>query len=282
MDPEITGTQAQQPVQTPVAPTIQQAPVAAPVAPQVDPVRDRTREQFDKLLESNQRLFDQNELLRQEMQQRLGAQPAPAQVPPAQSAPATGSEYDFYEVDAKTGEQYINRDKLNSYMRELNEKATRAEVTAQKLVQTTEHKEIERQNQEAWAAYPELNPTNKAGYNDTFGKMVEGVLMHSMMNAGQYGGRPLTFKEAADFVRGTTGQPTTQGTPAPATADDSGNALKEAGSAQVPSQHQSSMNVEDTEELRNLQILTRRGNAEALARRLMHTEHILTPDARQV
>jgi hypothetical protein len=50
----------------PVQPAIVSEP--APVLPASAP--DRTKEQFEKLLESNQRLFQANELLRQEMLKR--------------------------------------------------------------------------------------------------------------------------------------------------------------------------------------------------------------------
>jgi hypothetical protein len=243
-------------------------------------MKDRTRENFEKLLESNQRLFEQNEILRQEIHQRLGTPapqaPAQPQTPPTQAQ----SEWDFYETDPKTGETYINRDKLNRTMKDIRERANRAEITAQSLVKTNEEREIERQNQEAFVAYPELNPQG-GKFDERLHKQVRGMLYDSFLNPGVYGGRPLTFKEAADLARGgQPAQPAAQ--PAPQAQPGAGEALKEAGAAQLSSQPQNAPAPTDDSELLALRFATRMGSEEALARRLVHTEHILPPGAREV
>jgi hypothetical protein len=288
--PEITGAQAQpnQQASSSQQQAVPQNATAPEREPQQDPVRDRTREQFDKLLESNQKLYEQNELLRKEMQDRLAAQ-QPVQTPQntaqqySQPTQQPTSEYDFYETDPQTGETYVNRDKLGNYLRDIQDKANRAEKTVQSYIKTTEEREIEKQNREAWSAHPELDPNNKDGFDNTLYKQVRGVLYDSMLNAADYGGRPLTYKEAADFVKGTTGNPTTSLKSAPeAQPNNSGAALKEASAAQVSSQHQQRAPQTDSDEIRALQLATRLGNSEALAQRLIHTEHILTRDAREV
>lgn len=286
------GAQAQPAAQPATPQPVQETPPQVPVqdgSSQREPMRDRTRENFEKLLESNNRLYEQNEMLRQEIQQRLSQTPAP-QAQPQQAQPqgqqptqnAQGqSDWDFYEVDPKTGETFINRDKLNQTMKNIQEKATKAEQQVQSYIKTTEQREIERQNQEAFSAYPELNPQAGDKFDKRFHQQVRGMLYDSFLNPGEYGGRPVTFKEAADLVRG--GRPAQ---PEPTPEDDKksaeGEARKEAGAANVPSQPQNPTAPAVDEELLGLRFATRMGSDEALARRLIHTEHILPRDAQQV
>lgn len=276
------GEQFSAPAQTPTQPVVSGQVVPQNVSTQPNPaepeqMKDRTRENFEKLLESNQKLFEQNEIMRQEIHQRLGQ---PAQSPVTPQAPAqtpAQSEWDFYETDPKTGETFINRDKLNRTMKDIQEKAKRAEISVQSLVKTNEQREIERQNQETFSAYPELNPNEKDKFDKQLHLQVQGILYSSFISPDQFGGKPLTFKQAADLVRGNKStQPGVQPTPAKA---GEGDALKEAGAATVTSQPQNPTTPSSDEELIALRFATRMGSDEALARRLMHTEHILAGDA---
>lgn len=272
-----------QPAQpAPVQPVVPQVVPTQPSTPaEPEQMKDRTRENFEKLLESNQRLYEQNEIMRQEIQQRLGtpAPQAPATPQPAQPTQAQ-SEWDFYETDPKTGEVYINRDKLNRTMKDIQEKARRAEVTVQSLVKTNEEREIERQNKETFAVYPELNPGNQEKFDKQFSLQVEGLVYSSLIGPDRFGGRPLTFKEAADMVRGQQpAQP--QGQPAPA-QPGAGEALKETAASAAMSQPQNQPTYTDDSDLIALRFATRMGNEQALAQRLIHTEHILPPGAREV
>lgn len=262
-----------QPVVTPQEPT----QPSTPVEPEV--MKDRTRDNFEKLLESNQRLFEQNEIMRGEIQQKLGT-PAP-QAQPAQPTQTPKSEWDFYEVDPKTGETFINRDKLSETMKELRDRTQRAEVQVQKIVKTNEEKEIERQNKETFAAYPQLDPRSD-GFDKQFSLQVEGLVYSSLIGPDRFNGRPLTFKEAADMVRGGQ-QPTqpAQGTPAPANAGK-GDALKETAASAAMSQPQNEPTYTDDSDLIALRFATRMGNTQALAERLVHTEHILPVGAKDV
>ncbi len=272
---------AQPAPQQPVVP--QQVPTAPSSEAAPEQMKDRTRENFEKLLESNNRLYEQNKMLQTEIQQRLTALPTP-QAPVASQTPTQTSQpqsdWDFYEVDPKSGETFINRDKLNRTMKEIQEKATAAEKQVQTLVKTTEEREIERQNKEAYSAYPELNPQAGDKFDKLLYQQVRGMLYDSFLNPAEYGGRPVTFKEAADLVRGgQPAQPKAEPTPA---EPGEGEALKEAGAAHVTSQPQNPTAPTYDEELIGLRFATRMGSDEALARRLIHTEHILPKDATQV
>lgn len=296
VQPNVQGTEAPASAPEPVvtsAPVAQTPPasVPTPAAPASLPsdTRDRTKEQFDKLLDSNRRLFEANELLRREMSQRTTAQQTyapiqqtPQPVPQQQVNPA-----DFVETDPTTGEQYINTQKMTARLNEVNARASRTEQAVKNYIKTAEEREIERQSKETYTVYPELNPGTASALNpkfdEKFNKQVRGVLLDSMYNPNDYGGRPLSFKEAADFVKATN--PTAQPQPAPtptkkekeaqAAATAASQDLKTQGSVQVPSQPQNAPQPVNDEELQRLRMKTRLGDSEALAKRLINTEHIL-------
>jgi len=262
-----------------------QAPTQAPGQPQS--MTDRTQEQFSKLLDSNKRLFEANEQLRKEMEQRRQQQDVfagvqrtpPPQAPTAQ--PQTVDPRDFVETDPVSGEQYINQAKLNARLEEVTQRASKAEQAIQQYIKTAEEREIERQNAEAFASYPELKPGVEK-FDAKLHRQVRGVLYDSMLNADEYGGRPLTFREAADFVTGKVSKEQ-QVSKAKAeenagtadSADAAAQALKEQGSAQASSQPQNAPVQSDSDELMQLRVRTRYGDDEALARRIMNTDHVL-------
>lgn len=249
--------------------------------------RERTREQFEKLLESNRRLYEANELLRHEMEQRRTTNQVfdPIQsVPPQQQRPVNQevNPSDFVERDPITGESYINEQRLRARLEEIQQRADRAEQAIQSYVKSAEEREIERQNKEAFAQYPELEPGAK-NFDGSFHKQVRGILADSMFNPDEYGGRPLSFKEAADFVRAQNPKQTQQ-VDEKAQVDaqaktKAARELKEQVSNQAVSQPRAQRELSDDEELDNLRYRTRYQNDdEALALRIMHTEHILPKD----
>lgn len=259
---------------------VQQAPVQ-PAQPQAQPApvdnsaNDRTKEQFEKLLESNRRLYETNQQLQQQAQ-AAQATPAPQIKPVQQPQPQPVDPRDFIERDPVTGEQYINETKMKSRIREIEERASRAEQTINTFIKTAEQKDIERQNAETFSAYPELEP-GKDNFDSNFSRQVRSVIYDSLLNVNDYGGRPLSFKEAADFIKGQNSPvlntPSVEGngqtgeSTAPA-----GNAKKEQGSAQVPSAPQNPPSQTNSQELENLRQMTRVGSDEALAMRIVAME----------
>lgn len=276
-EPVVTESVASQPAPAPVAPTLPTE------------TRDRTREQFEKLLESNKRLMHENELMKKEVTQRqeLGRIFDPIQQ--FQPAPAQSNANDFVERDPITGEKLINDDKLRARIEDINQRAAKAERALQSYMQASEAREIERQNQEAFQKYPELSP-DPAKRDEVFHTMVRGILADSFVNTESYGGRPLTFREAADYVAQHTNRKTatvkaeedadaTQKAQAAAAAKQ----LKEQGSAQANSQPRAQQQMTDDQELETLRYRTRYLNDDAaLAERIKHTEHILPREATEV
>ena len=280
----------------PVAPVAQPTPVVAPVAPIVQaqvasqpaptftpqqPTNTRTAEQFEKLLETNR-------LLNQELIRRSQANQAfqPIQAAPVAPAPVEPNVADFTRVDPISGEEYIDKGKLQNALQRAQqeamrgqETATRAEQAMRNYVEAANGREIERQNKETFTVYPELNPQGK-NFDTRFHAQVRGILTDSFLNTREYGGRPLTFIEAAQFIKGTGNQqpsqqqvvPTPQGGVQQPTAQE----LKEQASLSIPSQPQQVLpSSANDETIKALSEKTRYGDDKALAERLKYTEHIL-------
>lgn len=275
--PNQNGVPAQQPQAQP-AETQQSAP--APQLDQTEDVRNRTREQYEKLIESNRKLNELNTQLQQEIEARKTTQqpkaPQQPQVQPAQQVEVDPQ--DFVELDPVTGERFLNGQKMQARMREIEERAIRAESAIKAHSERIQKEEMDRQNREAFSAYPELEPGNEK-FDPEFHRHVRGVLLDSFWNKEDYGGHPMSFKEAGDFVKKTyapTNKTSPQGEnnePAGESAAPAGNDLKAQASAQVMSQPQNAPQQMNSQELEELRWQTRTGNVEALAARLVATDH---------
>lgn len=277
------GTSAQPaPVAAPVA-----APVPEPVAPQPvvaqqpapvalpENAPNRTREQFEKLVESNRRLYEDKVQLERELASRRTPNYGAPQNPVPQVNPN-----DFVEQDPITGDKFINEQKLRARLEEVTSKATRLEQQVQGYVKTAEDREIDRQEKETYRAHPELNPNSKQ-FDAAFNRNVRSILTDSFYNQEEYGGQPLSFKEAADFVRTQFPKQNSQPVAEPATTEAqkaqqaAAQAQKEQGSAQAVSQPRGQAAISDDEELENLRYRTRYLNDDwALARRIVNTDHV--------
>jgi hypothetical protein len=275
--------------EVPVVPVVPEPVVDAPQAPSsVAPVQplpidasERTRQQFEKLLESNKQLFESNQNIQRQLEAQRLANAKPV---------APVSEEDFIEIDPTTGDRLINEKRLKARLEEVNSKASEVDQlkqTVEGMRKSAENREIERQEKETFAAYPELDPRGKS-YDPNFNKLVRATLTDSFYAQDDYGGRPLTFKEAADAVKAAypakpaqpaeAPQQTAEELKAAEAASKEAEAGKEQGSAQPVSQPSSQVKQEasDEETLQDLRYRTRYLNDDqALAERIMHTEHIL-------
>lgn len=269
----------------------------APVAPQTAPAafetqqpayqqpapqaNERTSEQFEKLLESNRALHQQL----QGLQQQMRAPQAPVQ--PVQQVQADPDS--FVQIDPTTGERYVDEQKMQQTIRQLKEEAAQAKKLAQQVAEQNQQTEQQRQEREAFTAYPELNPDNKDNFNKGFHNQVRAAIFDSLMNQNDYGGKPLSFKEAADFVRSqypqqpqvAMEQPKTEEPAANESALAEAQELKQQGSLDVSGQPNVRAQVQDTADLDALRMRTRYGDDEALARRLMGVDHVGTPPIRE-
>lgn len=259
-------SQAQQP-----APVVQVAPPAT---------TDRTREQFEKLLENNSKLFEANENLRLELEKRSTANQTftPIQQPPV-STPAPKKEVvdpqDFIETDPTTGDRFINESRLKARIDEINNNSSRAAEAVKQYAQAAEQREIERQNREAFTVYPELNP-NAEKFDKTFSNNTRALIYDSLINPQDYGGRSLDFKEAADVVRAQyQGKKQVQETPQenPEQLSQAAQTLKQQASAGATGQQPlERSNAGGDADLESLRLKTRLGDRTALAQRIFAAE----------
>lgn len=253
----------------------QQQPVYQQPAPQAN---ERTSEQFEKLLESNRELHQQL----QGLQQQMRAPQAPAQ--PVQQVQADPDS--FVQIDPNTGERYVDEQKMQQTIKQLKEEAAQARKLAQQVADQNKLTEQQRQEREAYSAYPELNPDLKDGHDRGFHNQVRAALVDSFMNPDDYGGKSFSFKEAADYVRAqfpkqpvvAMEQPKTE---EPDSALAEAQELKQQGSVDVSGQPNVRSQVQDTADLDALRTRTRYGDDEALARRLMGVDHVGTPPTRE-
>lgn len=271
--------------QAPVAPVVEPV-VAEPVQPVQQPAPatlpenapNRTREQFEKLVESNRRLYEDNLAKTQQLQRMQQTQYAPQ----APKAIEQVNPNDFVETDPITGDKFINEQRLRQRLEEVNSKTARLEQVVQGYVKTAEEREIDRQEKETYRAHPELNPNSKT-FDPVFNRNVRSILTDSFYNQEEYGGQPLSFKEAADFVKTQFQPKVAQATPAEQQAQAeaqqaqsaAAQAQKEQGSAQAVSQPRGQAAITDDEQLENLRYRTRYLNDDwALAQRIVNTDHV--------
>ena len=142
---------------------------------------DRTREQFEKLTNSNRQLKVQLDKL----QADIDRQPIGYNVPQPKAE-------EF--IDPATGE--VDIDKLNRGLVEANRQAKQARLEVQRIRE-------EDQEKTAYATYPQLKPRTK-GFDAELYKRTRAVLLDSMLNPQDYAGKPLTMKEAADKAAGAS------------------------------------------------------------------------------
>lgn len=273
--------------------TPQPVPTVAEPAPAAQPLvtdNARTQEQFGKLTENNQRLAEQNrlrdqenELLRQQLlelqrqRQQSQQQFAPVQqvqpVPQGQQQSALPKLEDYVEIDPRNGERFVNEVKFNAAMADIYQTASRAEEVVKNYVQSAEQREIERQEREAFQSFPELDPRG-GKFDQRLSQQTRAIIYDSMINPHEYGGRPLSFKDAAEFV--TQGRPVPQAqqvVPTP-TANVENQVQKEQATVStqnVPQQVQG--NIDEDREFNRLVQGTRLGSDEAIAVRLLNAAH---------
>jgi hypothetical protein len=261
-----------------------------------DEVKQRTKEQFEKLTESNKRLVQANRALQEEARRReqseksfssLQGQSRNPYLDAIKQPEQQGGENlveQFVEVDPVTGQQYVDEKRLSTAIVNANQRALNAERKVQGYIQQQEQVERQRQTEEAFAAHPELNPNDSENFNQDVHRRTRALLLDSMMNPGDYGNRPLTFKEAGDQAKEQSAKEAKQLAEKVEEEREKATSEKAQASAGVqgqPSGQQQAerQRLESEQELGDLVRATRKGNIEALAQRLSHTKHTGTPSS---
>jgi hypothetical protein len=302
----------QQPSQVPAQPAVvqpapslenlaQQIVQQAPVVPQApakqtfelpEGVTDRTKDQFDKLTDSNKKLLQANRILQTELSRR--AQTESMMAPLQQVAqPQQPDVTQFVEVDPISGEQYVNEKKLQEAIVQANDRALRAEKQVQDYIVSQQRKEDQKQTAEAYANYPQLDPNNLEKFDSELNRVTRAYALDSMLNPQEYG-RTLTFKEAADLA---AKQLAGKQIPAPSveaqqisnqaqptviqnanqTQQPTVSVIKEQGGIAAEGLPVNVNPQQGDEDLLALQQKTRKGDMWALAKRLTKVPHTGTP-----
>lgn len=142
--------------------------------------KERTKQEFEKL----------NERLRAEKQKRMEMERVYQSLKPQTQLPQVQP-----IIDPESG--LINEAALT----DLQQRALAAEQAAKQAVETAKQRELEHEESEMFASYPELDPNESNKFDEAFSHHVAAIKLHSMVQPDAYGGKQLSGKEAADYVR---------------------------------------------------------------------------------
>ena len=226
--------------------TEQQVPAETPVAEETpkqesdelglpEDASERTRQRVQEVLEENKKLKAQVETPRVQVNTTQVAQ---AGAPPKAD--------EFGNINP-------------NYLEWLEQRAVGAEARANQALQTVSASEDQRQTREALTAHPELQT------RPALVKTARALMMDSLVYPESYNGQPLTYKGAVDYLKGNVvGQPkeSPQQVQERITAKEQASLVAEGR----PSQGVAKQLSDD--ELHDLQVRTRKGDAQAAVARL--------------
>lgn len=172
-----------------------QEEVTQPEENQEEPKKDRTKEQFDKLTQSNQELKkerDEYKNILESLRPNSPNTPQEKQEPPSVQAPSANqySHLNQQQVDSITDNfvddnGYVDVRKLNQFLQDTNQRAIRAEQAAQQARQESRRtvQDFEESNtvKQAHEKYPELDPKSDS-FNEEFYDSVRNELVGQMLS----------------------------------------------------------------------------------------------------
>jgi hypothetical protein len=109
--------------------------------------------------------------------------------------------------------------------------------------------------------------------DEVLGKKTRAFLLDSMMNPTDYGGRPLTFKEAADIASGESSKKEVKAEVEAQTQEKLENKKQAVAGAEGSSAQAVRPEGAEAAELNDLRFRSRRGDMLAIAQRLARTPH---------
>ncbi len=204
-------------------------------------VPDRTAEQFEKLTETNRRLKEDIDLLKNQP-----AQP-PIEQPKTEEKPIYDPKTGFVDIEALEG---IRKD-----AKEANERSKRAEDN-----QRSSNVESELRN--LYSAYPELKNPGTDAQKEFFDES-ERIYIHSSAYPEKYGGNILSQKEAADLAAKKLNR-----TETPEQAAENLDVKQQAGLSATGETSQGVGDVKTEENLEKLRLGTRLGDEKSMIERM--------------
>lgn len=164
--------------ETPVPEKVEEAP-KEPELP--ENVKERTSERFNELTAK----------LREERQRRLYLENIYQQI---QQQPQTPVQQAPQLYDPNTG--LLNEQALGELQRQVYDARNRAERAERQW----QNWQLDQEERETYSVHPDLDPTTTK-FNKTFHKQTRAILYDAMTHPEDYGGRQLSFKEAADLAK---------------------------------------------------------------------------------
>ena len=204
-------------------------------------VPDRTAEQFEKLTESNRRLKEDMELLKNQSTQQ------PIEQPKTEEKPLYDPKTGYVDIEALEG---IRKD-----AKEANERAKRAEENL-----TSSNAESQLRN--LYSAYPELKNPGTDEQKEFFDES-ERIYMHAALHPDKYGGNALTQKEAADLAAKRLNR-----TETPEQAAETLDVKQQASLSATGKTSQGVGDAQTEENLEKLRLGTRHGDEESMTVRM--------------
>src|SRR5258708_1208262 len=151
---------------------------------------ERTKREFDKLREQ----------LRVEREARLANDKLFNQISTSRQEPKLDEPKPLYDPNTGLLNEGVFSD-VQKKAYEAEQRAKKAEATIQSNEQQRVRDKDEVQLSEAHAVYPQLNPKAKDFDKDLYTK-ARSLMTDSMVYPNDYGGKILTYKEAADRIKG--------------------------------------------------------------------------------
>ena len=213
-------------------------------------VKDRTRKEFEKL----QRKY------REERAKRLEVESAFSAMRP-KTQPATSKKPDWM-IDPDSGTVDVN--KLSQAWTNLEQRAARAEQSVNRYIEDS-------QRREAVKAHPELDSRSDK-FDEDLHKRTRAFLFDSMMHPDEYSNKTLTYKEAADLAKESTGKAVEQAKAEGAKQAKEQLTPKEQASLEATGRSDRRGSTEKLEDLRVKSRYTSRDGDQAIAERLKRSK----------
>lgn len=218
---------------------------------------ERTKESFERLTSE----------LAEERRRRQALEDAYSTLKPKQTVQPETTQPIYDPETGLLNEQALTTVQQRAEQAEREAHKTREELN--KYLEERKQEAYEKEDQEAYAAHPELNPKNKDVFNKELRDVTAAIKLQSMLHPEDFGNRQLSHKEAGDKAKELI-------------AKISGNVKQEAAQEaieQLSPKEQAALEatgsnarVHDSQTRESLKQATRKGDVNAIMQRLKNIQ----------
>lgn len=172
-------------------------------------VSDRTKEQFEKLTESNKELKTERDKYKNVLESLVPEKPEDKYQEPTNKMPSAGQYKNLEQKDIESvfksmvdEDGYLDGNVLLTTLKKMDERTRRAEQEAIRLKKEQERLKLEEEQKQISSEakmvhekYPQLDPENEEEFNKDFYNAVRGDLINDMMKSGKR-----DFMKSADRI----------------------------------------------------------------------------------